>query len=490
VTIWQRYWKIPNGSCKLSTISSIPSLINDIASLNIVRIGEKPIQFIVTLSEDLPLYLMGDDLRVKQVFNNLLSNAFKYTHSGYVEWVVSHERDGEDVWLVSEVRDTGIGIRSEDIPALFRIYGQVDTLANRETEGTGLGLPITERLVDMMDGSISIESEYGKGSTFSVRLRQQFVADATIGRTVANSLMSGCFTFTKRVQRANLVRMDLSYAHVLVVDDMPTNLDVARGMLMPYGLRVDCASSGLQAIEMIRAENPRYDAVFMDHRMPGMDGMEAVRIIREEIGTDYARKVPVIALTANAIVGTDRTFLEHGFQAFISKPIDIMRLDSALRQWVRNKDRERSHDMESTARVSARQTSAAEQGSLSLDGLAIDGVDVDAGLERFAGRKSAYLKILQSYSVHTRPLLEDIAAYLASENLQDYAVKIHGIKGASFGIGASDAGTKAAHLEQLAKAGDAAQTAAENSDFITYMECLLNSIDSALEAYALKEQVS
>jgi anti-sigma regulatory factor (Ser/Thr protein kinase) len=245
-----------------------PSLINDIISLNVVRIGEKPIEFKLTVDEGLPRYLFGDDLRVKQVFNNLLSNAFKYTDSGTVEWTVSFERDGSDVWLVSDVTDTGIGIKPEDIPLLFQDYMQVDTQTNRQAEGTGLGLSITKRLALMMDGDISVESEYGKGSTFSVRLRQQFTSNEPIGKGIAGNLMGDRFTSEKRPRSASLMRIDLSYAHVLVVDDLQTNLDVAKGMLLPYGMHVDSAKSGAQAISMIRSETPRYDAVFMDHMMP------------------------------------------------------------------------------------------------------------------------------------------------------------------------------------------------------------------------------
>ncbi|MCL2184261.1 MAG: ATP-binding protein [Treponema sp.] len=342
--------KIESGKFVLHPIRyETPSLINDIVSLNIVSIGEKPIKFILSVNDKLPKQLFGDDLRIKQIFNNLLSNAFKYTDAGIVEWKITFEQDGDDIWLISDVMDTGKGMKNKDIPKLFIDYSQVDAETTRKTESTGLGLSITKNLVEMMDGTINVESEYGKGMTFSVRLRQRFVSNVPIGMETVKNIMHARYADNKRTM---LKRIDLSYACVLVVDDMPVNLDVARGMLIPYGLYVDCASSGQMAIDMIRNENPRYDAVFMDHMMPGMDGIEAVRIIREDIGTDYARNVPVIALTANAISGNEQMFLENGFQAFISKPIDMIRMDSILRKWVEKKDYKEGNNTEGSEHIS------------------------------------------------------------------------------------------------------------------------------------------
>ena len=469
--------KIESGKFELHPDEyDTPSLINDVISLNIVRIGEKPIQFRLVMDEKLPGVLLGDELRVKQVFNNFLSNAFKYTQSGTVEWKVSSERDGSSVWLVSEIRDTGIGIKKEDISKLFKEYSQVDAASNRRAEGTGLGLSITKRLVEMMDGKITVESEYGKGSVFSVRLRQQYVSEKIIGQEVANNLMSARFTDNKRARSAGLVRIDLSWAHALVVDDMPTNLDVAKGMLVPYGIKIDCATGGRQAVDMIRAENPRYNVVFMDHMMPDMDGITAVRIIREEIGTEYARNVPVIALTANAIVGNEDMFLGKGFQAFISKPIDLMRLDSVLRQWVRNKSLETNNNNETQP----------EYVKLPLSGIAIEGVDIKGSLKRFAGREETYLTVLRSYALNMRSLLNGIENDLALLKMKDYAIAVHGIKGASYSIGASQAGLEAERLEKLAKAGDIKNLLAENRVFAGHMTILLGTIDEALGIYDSK----
>jgi signal transduction histidine kinase/CheY-like chemotaxis protein len=319
----------------------LPSLINDTVNLNIMRIGEKPIIFDLEVDGNLFSTLYGDELRIKQVFNNLLSNAFKYTQKGRVSWSITAERDGDDVWLVSEISDSGIGIKPEDISKLFKDYNQVDVQANHAVEGTGLGLAITKNLVQMMDGTISVESTYGEGTTFNVRLRQGFVSEVPIGEEVAKNLKNFQYFDEKRMRSEKLIRVHLPYARVLIVDDVPVNLDVARGMMQPYQMQIDCATSGEDAIEMIQNEEVRYNAIFMDHMMPGMDGIEATRIIREEIGTDYAKSIPIIALTANAIAGNEEIFLGKGFQAFLSKPIDIQRMDQVIRKWVRDRELEK-----------------------------------------------------------------------------------------------------------------------------------------------------
>jgi signal transduction histidine kinase/DNA-binding response OmpR family regulator len=318
----------------------LPSLINDTVTLNVMRIGEKPLIFDLEIDGTLFSALHGDELRIKQVFNNLLSNAFKYTKKGRVSWSITSERDGDSVWLVSEIRDTGTGIRPEDVDKLFMDYNQLDVRSNRAIEGTGLGLSITKNLVKMMDGTIEVESVYGTGSTFRVRLRQGFVNDTRIGSEVAENLKSFKFVDESRISSEKLLRIHLPYARVLVVDDVLINLDVARGMMQPYQMQIDCVTSGQEAVEIIRSAKTRYNAIFMDHMMPEMDGIEATRVIREEIASDYAKSVPIIALTANAIAGNEEMFLGKGFQAFLSKPIDIQRLDQVIRKWVRDRELE------------------------------------------------------------------------------------------------------------------------------------------------------
>jgi signal transduction histidine kinase/CheY-like chemotaxis protein len=487
-----------------------PSLINDTVILNIMRIGDKPIQFHLHVDGTLPSHLIGDALRIKQIFNNLLSNAFKYTKEGNVDWTISCERgkpgevstlDGESLWLVGSVKDSGIGIRGEDLDRLFSDYDQLDTKSNREIEGTGLGLSITKKMVEMMDGSITVESKYGKGSVFTVRLRQQFVNDVTIGDDVARNLITLHYTDSKCVKNNKLIRIQIPYARVLVVDDVATNLDVAKGLMKPYGMTVDCVNSGREAIELIRSKEPHYDAIFMDHMMPGMDGIEAVRIIREEIGTDYAQNIPVIALTANAIVGNEEMFLAHGFQAFLSKPIDIMAMDVVIRHWVRNKDLEYTKKQEddkmeislySDVRPDFPDRRRGDSGygldlsqtdGWTIPGTEIPGIDLEKGLKHFGEDRSIYWNVVKSFAKNTPPLMDKIRAIPAefpAAELNDYAIIAHGIKSSSRSIGAEDLGLRAETLEHAAKAGDLDFVRKNHAVFIQAVDRLLEGINAEI----------
>jgi signal transduction histidine kinase len=301
--------KIEAGKLELVPVNyGLSGLINDAVAQSIMRIGEKPIKFVLDINEDLPAGLYGDDLRIKQILNNLLSNAFKYTSEGTVTLSMESEREGDSVWMTVKVRDTGKGIRLKDMNTLFKDYVKMDLKANRKIEGTGLGLSITKKIVEMMDGSIAAESEYGKGSVFIVKFRQQFVTDETIGAEAVKKIKNFRYSEKNPNKHARFIRIRLPYARVLVVDDVVTNLDVAKGMMKPYAMQVDCVTGGQEAIDLVRAEEVLYNAIFMDQMMPGIDGLETTRIIREEIGTEYARTVPIIALTANAIVGNEEMF--------------------------------------------------------------------------------------------------------------------------------------------------------------------------------------
>ncbi len=453
----------------------IPSLINDSILQNVLRIGSRPIRFHLKIDESMPARLLGDELRIKQIINNLLSNAFKYTEEGAVELGLSSERDGDSVWLTIRVSDTGIGIRKEHLNKLFADYTQFGATSYHQADGTGLGLAITKKLTEMMDGEISVESEFGVGSVFTVRIRQGYVDDAVIGASVAESLKRFDYSANKLNRNAHASRIPLPYARVLLVDDNITNLDVTKGLMKPYRMKVDCVTSGEAAVRAVREEKVKYNAIFMDHMMPGMDGVEATRIIRE-IGTAYAETVPIIALTANAVVGSEEMFLNNGFQAFISKPIDIMRLDTILRQWVRDKELEKELVDES------------EEGSYQIDihgagripNIAISGLDKEKALERFNGDEAVLIDVLSSYAVGTRTLLSNLNEYAALQNLEDYAIAVHGIKGSSYAIFAQDVGKLAEALEMAAKAGDYDMVIREHPVLETVAVALLDDLDKVL----------
>ena len=478
--------KIEAGKLELVEIDyDVPSLINDTVTQNILRIGDKPIEFELDIDENLFARLYGDELRIKQIMSNLLSNAFKYTQKGtvvlsmYGECENKSAREGDTVWLTIKVSDTGKGIKPEDMEKLFSDYSQVDTKANRKIEGTGLGLSITKRLTEMMGGTLAAESEYGKGSIFTVRIAQSFLTDVRIGSQIVANLKSFRYSDEKRNQNIRFKRIKLPYARVLVVDDNATNLDVAKGLMKPYEMQVDCVTGGQEAIDIILTEkfhgkSARYDAVFMDHMMPGMDGMEATKLIRE-IDTDYARNIPVIALTANAIVGNEKKFLDSGFQAFLLKPVDLLRLDEVIRRWVRDKSKER----EGSSDFAENGNSIPQNSQLMGCGYSIDGMNIERGLERFGGDRDIYLNVLRSYAVNTRPVLERIKA-VTKDTLLDYATDVHGIKGSSRGIFADVIGDLAQALEDAAKNGDYDFVNKNNVDLHALIEKLIRDIENVL----------
>ena len=443
------------------------SLFNDIITLNIIRIDSKPITFDIDIDEEIPCDIFGDELRLKQICNNLLSNAFKYTLEGNVTFSVKYETEGtQDLWLSLSVSDTGIGIRPDDLKKLFFDYNQVDTQANRHIEGTGLGLSITKKLVELMDGEITVTSEYGKGTTFHVRLRQGLVTDKPLGRETVNNLCSFRYIDDKRHVSAKLVRVDMGYARVLVVDDFQTNLDVATGLMRKYNIKVDCVTRGQDAVDRIQRGEPVYNAVFMDHMMPGMDGIEATKRIRA-LDSEYARTVPIISLTANAIAGNEQMFLDSGFQAFLSKPIDMMKLDLLLKQWVRNKHKETSNVM----------ASPLPEPTPEKDGrtIPLPGIHEEKALSLYGYDLELYLPVLRSYAANT-PAVIDNLRHVTEETLSAYATNVHGLKGASGSIGAEEVRSRAEHLEAAAKAGNLAEVLAGNEILLKESGALVAAI--------------
>ncbi|MDR0600161.1 MAG: response regulator [Treponema sp.] len=477
--------KIESGSFELVLGDyDLPSMINDAIQLNIVRIGSKPVVFYLKIDETIPAKLLGDELRVKQILNNLLSNAFKYTEEGSVRFTIVWERWGDNALLTFTIEDTGRGIREEDISILFSEYRQLDARANRNIEGTGLGLSITKNLVDLMKGTISVKSAYGKGSVFIARIPQRIVDETPIGEATARNLEQFRFRENRHSRGGlRLIRNYMPYGRVLVVDDVETNLDVAKGLLLPYGLSMDFALSGQEAIAKVRiAGNDstfRYDLILMDHMMPGMDGIEATRIIRNEINNEYARTVPIIALTANALTGNEEMFLSRGFNGYISKPIDIMRLDVALNTWIRNKQ-----SQETILRAEKEKTGDPGQDGLSVlpPDLYVEGLDLAQGKERYNG-EAAYVEVLRSYHLHTPGLLKKLRELLSEgeESLAEYTVVIHGLKGSSYGICANDAGGLAEELETAARAKDIDRVRAGNNAFVETVEYLLRDLGELLK---------
>jgi CheY-like chemotaxis protein len=472
--------KIESGKLTLTpTRYDVPGMLSNAISLNLLRFGGKPVAFTLHIEDGLYHYLYGDDLRVGQIINNLLSNAFKYTHSGTVTLSIGCTREDENEVILSiSVRDTGIGIRQEDLQNLFTDYSQVDMQANRNIEGTGLGLSITKGLAALMGGTITVESEYGKGTAFHVKLRQGFVSEEYISAETAEDLCRLRYkSYGKNGENGEktalpFTRPDLSHASVLVVDDYAPNLDVAKWMLGKYKLNVDCVTGGREAIDRIKKGEPRYDAVFMDHMMPGMDGVEAVKWIRA-IETEYAKGLPIIALTANAVVGSEQMFLDNGFQAFLSKPINLVKLDSIVRRWIMG-------DEEAVGTPTYTDSGEASS-ALPPTKIEIPNINTKLGLSLYGNDTAMFMDIVRSFAEDIPAELEKLRQ-VSMQTLPMYAINVHTIKGSAAGVGAKALADTAARLEQMAKSGDLDGVLADNDAFVQSVCTLISDIKAFFDA--------
>ena len=452
----------------------VAGMINDSIHLNMMRLGDKPIEFEVQVDENIPARLVGDELRIKQILNNLLSNAFKYTDAGKVTLSVASQTDKEEnVELILSVRDTGHGMSEDQVSRLFDEYTRFNQDANRTIEGTGLGLNITRRLIELMNGVIRVESAPDEGSLFTVILPQGKSDAEILGSELAESLRHFRMSHAVSREMSHIAREPMPYGSVLVVDDVETNLYVAEGLMTPYKLKIDAVRSGFEAIKKIESGNV-YDIVFMDHMMPKMDGIEAAGIIR---GLGYPH--PIVALTANAIVGQAEIFLQNGFDAFISKPIDMRNLNSVLNKYVR--DKQPAEVIEAARRqVSAAEDISKNPPARQLTG-EIEGLDIAKGLARYDGNEATYLKILRSYTASVRSMLDTIAVFDDSR-LKEYEITVHGIKGASFDIYADVIGESAKSLEMAAKEGDKDYIVRHNPAFIESAGRLICGAEDMLSA--------
>jgi PAS domain S-box-containing protein len=420
--------KIEAGKLELSPVEyDVPSLINDTVSLNVVRYDSKPIKFDLHIDENIPSALFGDELRIKQILNNLLSNAFKYTTSGEVKLLVSFEEQKEktdEITLVFRVSDTGQGMTSEQIDKLFDEYTRFNREVNRAIEGAGLGMSITKHLIRLMNGDIQVESKPGEGSVFTVRLPQGIIEGSGLfGRELVEKI-GRMQPVRSTAKKAPVVYEYMPYGRILVVDDVETNLYVTRGLLTPYGLSVETASSGFEAIEKIK-DGLTWDIIFMDHYMPVMDGIEAAKIIRS-----MGYKLPIVALTANVITGQAEIFFANGFDDFISKPIDIRYLNVVLNKLVR--DRYPVETVEAARRLKANmKNDSNDQSKLSA--------------------KKELVKVFIKDAQKAVGILETICQKDMNEDIQSYIIIVHSMKSALANIGEAELSSIAGGLEEAGR---------------------------------------
>jgi len=454
--------KIEAGKLDLELVNyNVSDLINDTLNMFIMHYDNKPIHFIIHVDENIPASLFGDDMRIKQILNNLLTNAFKYTEKGEILFSISIESENgvvkvvdNKIMLIFLIQDTGQGMTKEQLDKLFEEYTRFNLEANHAVEGIGLGMPITKYLVSMMEGDISVESEPNKGSVFTVRL-PQVIADSTpLGKETAEKLKK--FRIGQSSTALNLPQIDreyMPYGRILIVDDVETNLYVARGLMDLYGLSTETVNSGFEAIEKINA-GCIYDIVFMDHFMPKMDGMQATKIIRD-IG--YQR--PIVALTANAMIGQAEIFIEKGFNGFISKPIDVRQLDEILNKFVRDTQSpqvvETARKLKSKLKNNPQKTKQAN-------------LDVRLA-ETFVMEAEKAVSMLKE-------LMEN--NFKRQDDLQNYIIKVHSMKSALANIYESGHSVLAGNLEKAGMERNFPVIENETPVFINNLESLIKKYKS------------
>ncbi|MCL2147071.1 MAG: ATP-binding protein [Synergistaceae bacterium] len=445
------FHKIEAGKLELLYIHfNLNTLFNQLVSRHKFLAESKNLIFKSSLSPDLPRTLYGDELRITQIISNLLSNAMKYTRKGFVGLNVNKAVENDQEFVTFTVEDSGIGIMEENFQSIFEEFEQFDSQKNRGITGTGLGLSIVKLLCDMMDGQIRFKSEYGKGSEFTFYL----------------PLISGDIT---KVEQESSVERVIAKADtkVLAVDDNSGNITVIIGLLGRHGIVPQTASNGVEAIEMIKAN--KYDLVFMDYMMPEMDGVEATKIIRM-LNDDYYKKLPIIALSANAVAGAKELFFNSGMNDCVLKPINTGDLNRALIRWLpKEKIAEQASEMNIVEPVEDDVISD----NLLEELIRIPDLSVSDGLALVSGNKKLYIDLLWQFCMNAEKEINALRLYAKKGHWRDYAVRIHGLKTVFANIGNQFMSDWAYSLELAAVRGNVDKCNNETNYFCVTMKKFL-----------------
>lgn len=446
------------------------SLFHDLRISMENRIGHSGLELIYDIDQDIPCKLKGDMGRIRQVIINLVNNAIKYTEKGSVRFSVHvRQKNTDKVMLYYEVADTGIGIRKGDQKILFDAFQRVEMDRNRYVEGTGLGLTISQNLVNMMGGVIEVESEYGKGSRFFFTIEQTIIDPTPVSAVNYNGQKDNV---TEKEAECLFIAPE---AHILLVDDNELNLVVAKELLKPLRMQIDTAENGLQAVKMVRGS--QYDLVLMDHMMPVMDGIEAAKAIRA-LPEDKYQKLPIIALTANAMVDARKEFLNAGMNGFVAKPIDFARICNQLKLWL-PKDLVRDVPKEEAKKLLADDLSDRE----------IQPEDPQMGFSfeegvKHCGSKAALMKTIRIFYRTIDSKANKIEQCLKEGLIGDYVIEVHALKSSALLIGAVPLSEAAKELEDYGKQGKTEVLEEKTPDVLT----LYRDLKNILRPYAEKEE--
>lgn len=431
--------KIESGKMEIVPVEyELSSLICDCYNMIAIKAKEKNLKFTVENDRTLPGRLYGDEVRVRQVIVNLLTNAVKYTKEGGITMSMQGQRLENDILLLQiSVRDTGIGITEENCAKLFDSFQRVDEKKNRNIEGTGLGLAITKQIVELMQGSVTVESEYGKGSVFRVELPQKILDNRPMGEFSAKIEPD----IQEEEQKAE--KLVAPEGRILVVDDVEMNLKVFIGLLKQTQLQIDTALSGKKALEM--ASHKKYHIIFLDHMMPDMDGIETFRALKQMESCPNA-DTPVIMLTANAIVGVREQYLQEGFADYLSKPVQGINLVRMIRQYLPD-------DITAAPKPQSNRGEGKEDAASASEIISrIDFLNTEAGMRFFEGGEEFYIEMLETYVESDKSQL--LEQYYDQQDWGNYCIHVHSLKSSSLYIGADELAEHAKALEMASKNGD------------------------------------
>jgi len=447
--------KIESGKYEIINVEyEVGRMLSDVLLLIESRLEEKEVELKWEFGPQIPSVVSGDANRIKQILINILGNAVKFTKTGYIKLMVDNRSlDEENDMLVFKVKDTGIGIRQEDINKLFGAFIQVDTRRNRSVQGTGLGLTISKNLCELMNGSIEVESVYGEGTTFTISVPQKVINREPMSMERVRNRQEKAM---KDIFRPGEVILD-GEKHVLVVDDNEINLMLAKHLLQPYQLVVDTATSGMEALQKVKEKE--YQLIFMDHMMPEMDGVETTAELRK-CEPAYCKKVPVVALTANAVYGAREEFLEVGFDDYLAKPINIRQLEEILRKYLQME--ENSENIEPHVRET----------------VSLKGINCGEAMKKLHLDMDSYCLILKNYHKDLEKNLQRLQNAVEQGDFKRFVIDVHAVKSASAGIGAMNLAEYAQGLETAGKEENTEYIENHFKEFVQCGEKVLQVLDT------------
>jgi signal transduction histidine kinase/CheY-like chemotaxis protein len=440
--------KIESGKITLNPAPyELATGIAEAVQINLMRLGSKPINFRLKVDENLPAELVGDVLRVKQIINNVLSNAFKYTSRGWVEMRITLESPEEEIKVGNKfkvgirIEDTGCGMDEEQIQQLFNPFSRLNIESKRYEEGAGLGMSIMKTLLDLMGGEIEVNSELNRGTVVRIVLDQEVASVDRLGMDLVRDMSKLHFPVHSIDSDEDIVITPMPFGLVLIVDDVPANIYVTRRFLEPYKVQIETASSGFEAMDKIKAGNI-YDIIFMDHMMPELDGIETTKILRDD-----GYKKPIVALTANAVVGNAERFLESGFNGFVSKPINRSSLHGVMIRFM--PESAYDHEGISTSTQPYRGTVQPTLDTPQEVATTVPGLDVKQGIKMSGGTFDTYMELLRIFLKSCDTYIEKLKYEPTINNLNDFIIVTHSLKSSLASIGAPEISALAAELEKF-----------------------------------------